>query len=151
MKIAEVVSRKGAMFETITQGMPLSWAIEVMHRKSIGSLGIVGNKAGEIVGMISQQELMAALVSHGAAALTKPAAAIMRKPPLFCSPGDGAMEVLRMMTRERCRHVIVLSVTGTVAGLISLGDLVAALLNQATLEAGVLRDMARSHLLDTAR
>ena len=51
------------------------------------------------------------------------------------------------MTRERCRHVIVKTMGGVVAGLVSLGDLVAALLEDAQMEAGVLRDMARSHLL----
>lgn len=151
MKIADIVSRKGPAFETIRYDASLTAAVDIMHRKSIGSLGITGNSVHEIRGMISQQELMAALVTHGSAALHQSVETIMRKPPLFCSCEDNAAEVMRMMTRDRCRHIIVLDGTRKIVGLISLGDLVAALLNEARLEAGVLRDLARSHLMDAAR
>ena len=110
-------------------------------------MGVLDGNKSEILGIVSQKELTEAIATHGMDALRVPVSAFMRRPPLFCHCEDNAAEVLRAMTRERCRHVIVKTMGGVVAGLVSLGDLVAALLEDAQMEAGVLRDMARSHLL----
>jgi len=147
MKIGAIVSRKGSQFETVTETSPMSKAVDAMHRLSIGSVGVVNGNASAIMGLVSQQELTSAIAQHGCHALKAPVTAFMRKPVLTCYCEDNAADVMRAMTRERCRHVVVRSKDGAVAGLVSLGDLVAALLDEAQLEAGVLRDMARSHLL----
>lgn len=147
MKIAAIVSRKGRQFECIVETSPLSEAADMMHRMSIGSVGVVDGKTSALIGLLSQQELTAAIAQHGSHALKAPVTAFMRKPVPTCYCEDNASDVMRTMTRERCRHAVVRSMAGAVAGLVSLGDLVAALLEEAQLEAGVLRDMARSHLL----
>lgn len=147
MKIAAIVSRKGRQFETVVETSPLSEAADVMHRLSIGSVGVVSGNTGALIGLLSQQELTAAIAQHGSHALKAPVTAFMRQSVPTCYCEDNAADVMRNMTRERCRHAVVRSMAGAVAGLVSLGDLVAALLEEAQLEAGVLRDMARSHLL----
>lgn len=146
MRIAAVVSRKGSDFDTVADDRPLSVAVEIMHRKAIGSVGVT-DKDGRLIGLISQPELLAAIALFGSAALSRPVMAIMRRPVLSCRCEDGAAEVMQTMTRERFRHVVVRKASQEIAGLVSLGDLVAALLEDARLEAGVLRDMARSRLL----
>lgn len=151
MKIAAIVSRKGRQFTAITENAPLSEAILVMHSAAIGSVGVVRHATpehkGEVLGIVSQKELMAAIAQHGTRALDVPVAEIMHRTPLGCLCEDDASEVMQRMTNERCRHAIVRTVGGVVAGLVSLGDLVAALLAEAKLETGVLRDMARSRLM----
>lgn len=148
MKIANVLSRKGSHFETVSETALLSEVVERMYCHSIGSVGVKDGSTGKISGIVSQQEVTEALALHGMPALQTPATNFMRKPAPACHCDDNAADVMRSMTRERSRHAVVRSVTGAVAGLVSLGDLVAALLEDAQLEAGVLRDMARSHLLD---
>lgn len=147
MKIAAIINRKGRQFETLHEMASMSEAADVMHRLSIGSVGVAESKTAAIVGLISQQELTEAIAQHGPHALNAPVMAFMRKPVPTCYCEDNAADVMRTMTRERCRHAVVRTMAGAVAGLVSLGDLVAALLEEAQLEAGVLRDMARSHLL----
>lgn len=147
MKIAAIVSRKGRQFEAVVETSPLLEAADVMHRLSIGSVGVISGQTSAIIGLLSQQELTSAIARHGAHALKMPVTAFMRQPVPSCTCEDNAADVMRTMTRERCRHAVVRSMAGAVAGLVSLGDLVAALLEEAQLEAGVLRDMARSHLL----
>jgi hypothetical protein len=71
----------------------------------------------------------------------------MRRSLTNCTCEDDVGMIMQAMTRARSRHAIVRNATGNAAGLVSMGDLVAAQLEQAQLEAGVLRDMARSHLL----
>lgn len=150
MKISAIVSRKGRQFAAVAGNAPLSLAVEVMHRSAIGSVGVwhaTPDAPGEVLGIVSQQELMTAIAEYGATALEVPVTAVMRKPPLFCQCEDDASDVMYRMTHERCRHAVVRTVGGAVAGLVSLGDLVAALLSEAQLETGVLRDMARSRLM----
>lgn len=147
MKIATIVDRKGRHFETVRESVPLVEAIETMHRQSIGSIGITGRTPDQVLGIVSQQELMAGIAERGIHALKLPVVIFMRRSILSCRCEDNADEVMQMMTRERSRHALVRARTGIVAGLVSLGDLVAALLEEAQLEAGVLRDMARSRIL----
>lgn len=147
MKIAAIVARKGRQFETVIETSSLAEAADVMHRLSIGSVGISNGNTSAIIGLLSQQELTAAIARQGSQALKMPVTVFMREAVPTCYCEDNAADVMRTMTRERCRHAVVRSMAGAVAGLVSLGDLVAALLEEAQLEAGVLRDMARSHLL----
>jgi len=146
MKIGAIVNRKGQHVESVRETEPLDQAVDVMHRKAIGSVVVHDSGAREILGIVSQTEIVAA-AARGGNALKLPVLLFMRKPALFCACQDDAASVMRLMTRERCRHIIVCSAAGGIAGVVSLGDLVAALLEEAQLEAGVLRDMARSRLL----
>ncbi|MDO7837366.1 CBS domain-containing protein [Sphingobium sp. HBC34] len=147
MKIASIVNRKGRQITSIRETAPMAEAVETMHSQSIGSVAVLGASSSEILGIFSQQELTECIAVRGIHALQLPVLIFMRKPALFCNCEDNAANVMRTMTRDRCRHVIVRTVGGALAGIVSLGDLVAALLEEAQLEAGVLRDMARSHLL----
>lgn len=147
MQIAAIVDSKGRHFETVSETTSLVEAISTMHRLSIGSIGVVGGRPGEVLGIVSQKELMAAIADCGSHGLSLPVLTYMRKPIPCCNCEDAAAQVMRMMTRERSRHALVRNRAGSVVGIVSMGDLVAALLADAQLEAGVLRDMARSHLL----
>lgn len=147
MRISAIVDRKGRAFETVRESASLSEAVGIMHRLSIGSVGVLGRNNAEILGMVSQQELMAGIAERGVHALKLPVVVFMRRPVLFCRCEDDAANVMLTMTRERFRHSVVRRPSGDITGLVSLGDLVAALLEEAQLEAGVLRDMARGRLL----
>ena len=147
MKIAAIVARKGPQLTTVRETSPMGEAVAAMHAHAIGSVAVMDAHSLQILGIVSQQELTKGIATHGIHALDLPVLTFMRRPALFCSCEDNAENVMRIMTRERCRHAIVRTAAGALAGLVSLGDLVAALLEEAQLEAGVLRDLARSHLL----
>lgn len=147
MKIASIVNRKGKHVESVPETALLAQVVETMHRSMIGSVVVLDRTSSAVLGIVSQQELVAATAARGGHALLLPVLMFMRKPVLFCACQDDAATVMRAMTRERSRHAVVQTTGAVLAGLVSLGDLVAALLEEAQLEAGVLRDMARSRLL----
>ncbi|MBA3862754.1 MAG: hypothetical protein C0517_02275 [Erythrobacter sp.] len=147
MKIASIINRKGRHFETVHEIVPLLEAVAIMHRMSIGSIGVADHQTDTIIGIVSQAELMEAISTRGIHGLNLPVVIFVRRSILSCTCEDDASSVMQAMTRARSRHAIVRNQAGDVAGLVSMGDLVAALLEDAQLEAGVLRDMARSHLL----
>lgn len=146
MKIAAIIDCKGQHFETVRESVPLIEAVAIMHRLLIGSIGVIGSRSPDIIGIVSQAELMEAIATRGIHGLNLPVVIFARRSVLNCSCEDDAATVMQAMTRARSRHAVVRTPAGDVAGLVSMGDLVAVLLEEAQLEAGVLRDMARSHL-----
>lgn len=149
MNIAAVLSRRGRQFDCVPDKACLSDAIFMMNNKSIGSVGVMAAGDPLPVGIISQSELVTSLARHGADALAMPVTRFMRKPVPSCRCADQVHRVLHLMTMARSRHSIVLTEGGAMAGLVSLGDLVAVQLEESRMEADVLRDLARSHLLAT--
>ncbi|WP_373486727.1 CBS domain-containing protein [Blastomonas sp.] len=147
MKIASIVDRKGSLVISVPETVLLGKAMETMFHSNIGSVVVLDRVVGSVIGIISQQELVAAAVARGGEAMQLPVHLFMRKPVLVCNCQDDAATVMGAMTLERSRHAVVLTQGSTLAGLVSLGDLVAALLEEAQLEVGVLRDMARSRLM----
>jgi CBS-domain-containing membrane protein len=147
MKIASIINRKGHHLETVPQSTPLLDAVAIMHREVIGSIGVHAEHRQMIIGIVSQTELMAAIASRGIYGLHLPVSTFMQRSLTNCTCEDDVGVIMQAMTRARSRHAIVVDSAGEAAGLVSMGDLVAAQLEQAQLEAGVLRDMARSHLL----
>lgn len=147
MKIASIINRKGRHFETVREAVPLIEAVTIMHRMAIGSIGVVGSQTQGLLGIVSQTELMEGIASRGIHGLNLPVVVFARRKFLDCLCDDDAARVMEAMTRSRNRHVVVRTAAGNIAGLVSMGDIVAALLEEAQLEAGVLRDMARSHIL----
>lgn len=147
MHVSEIITKKGSQIYSVGSDNHVSSAIEAMARNSVGSVLVHDEESGELIGLIAQSELLAALKNFGPSAFTRRVAAIMQKPVPQCRPDDDVASILTLMTIKRCRHMVVIDETGLANGLISIGDLVAAQLAEARLEAGVLRDMARSHIL----
>lgn len=147
MHVSEIITRKGSQIYSIGHKNDVSSAIETMAHYCVGSVLVHDEDSGELIGLIAQSELLAALSNLGPSALTRSATTIMQNPAPFCSPDDDVASILNLMTIKRCRHMAVIDEAGLTHGLVSIGDLVAAQLAEARLEAGVLRDMARSHLL----
>lgn len=147
MNIADVLSRKGRQFDCVPDTATLSDAIATMKDKGIGSVGVMTHGNSLPTGIVSQAELIEALARHGGDALSMPVLLFMQRPVPSGRCEDQVGKVLHRMTLARSRHNVVLTKDEALAGLVSLGDLVAAQLEESRMEVGVLRDMARSHLL----
>lgn len=147
MKIASILNHKGRHFETVAHTTQLLDAVRIMHREAIGSIGVYERDPGNIVGIVSQTELMEAISVHGSSSFNLTVSSFMRRSLINCICEDNVANVMVAMTDDRFRHAIVRNSAGRVAGIVSMGDLVAAQLEEARLETGVLRDMARSHIL----
>src|SRR5690606_41248312 len=92
-----------------------------MEERTLAS--VVGvDHAGTPLGLVTERELVRALSRHGAAALELQTGQVMLSPPLFCTPDDTVGDVLRLMTDNRSRHVLVLE-GGAMARTVSIGAL----------------------------
>ena len=79
--------------------------------------------AGGIAGIVSERDVVRAMVGDAASVVSKTAKDIMTVKVRTCSPNDSETELMQMMTESRIRHLPVVA-NGRVTGMISIGDVV---------------------------
>ena len=144
MRISDVLADKGGHVVTVWPDTRLGYVTQLFDARKISSV-VVADHSGRQVGIVSDRELVRALARHGAQALELRASQVMLSPALACRPDDTVGEVLRLMTDNRIRHILVLR-DAAMLGIVSIGDLVKIRLTDAELENRVLREMALARL-----
>ena len=147
MLIKDVLAAKSVSLLTLQADRPLGEAAAAMAKAKIGSVVVV-DVSGRPIGLISEPDIVGAVSAEGAACLTRDVRLAMRV-PVKCSPDDNVTRALARMTRERIRYLLVVEADRFI-GLVSIGDLVKARLDESELESRVLRDMAHGAMLARA-
>jgi CBS domain-containing protein len=80
---------------------------------------------GNLIGIVSERDVVRRLHAGGAATLDARVADIMTTDVSTCSPSDDVGDVAAVMTSRRFRHLPVV-VNGELAGIVSIGDMVKA-------------------------
>jgi CBS domain-containing protein len=112
-------------------------AVRLLVAHNIGGLPVVSAN-GALIGFIAERDVVRVVHENPGAIQHLPVAVIMRPAP-FCDADDALEEVMRRMTRERLRHLVVRD-NGRAIGVISVGDIVKQRLEQLETETSVLRD-----------
>ena len=139
MTVAAILRAKGTHVETTGPDTTLYTAAWTLKIRSIGALVVVSEDGARILGIVSERDIVRALVEQGEHLLGLPVSRVMTSPVLTCAPGDRVTAVMARMTRHRVRHLPVVD-SGRLAGLISIGDVVKHRLDDLELEANVLRE-----------
>jgi CBS domain-containing protein len=141
MKVSSILRQKGTHVETAFPEMTLAEAAGRLCKKGVGSL-VVLDRAGGLLGVLSERDVVRALTEHGARAPALPVARAVFGSPPTCQPEDSVAFVMTEMTARRARHLPVVA-DDRLVGIVSIGDLVKSQLDDLKLEVGVLRDHAR--------
>jgi CBS domain-containing protein len=113
------------------------------HRLRLARIGamVVLGEGGALDGIISERDVIHGIAEHGASCLELTVADLMTQRVITCTPEDSVTRIARQMTENRIRHLPV--VVGTkLVGVVSVGDVVKNRLEEMSLEASVLRDLA---------
>ena len=121
MKVRTILATKGATVVTIRPGQSLREAARLLAEHNIGALVAV-NEAGEIVGIISERDIIRAAARLDEA-LSRPISEIMTKEVIVGLPNDDLIAVANAMTERRFRHLPIVE-RGEMVGIISMGDIV---------------------------
>lgn len=114
-------------------------AARLLHEKRIGALVILDDKGG-IAGILSERDLARGLAQHGGAALDDiHVSSLMSTKVTVCGPDDTVEKLMALMTGLRIRHLPMVE-EGKLMGMVSIGDVVKARLDEAANEAQQLRD-----------
>jgi CBS domain-containing protein len=138
MKVADVLSVKGAVVETIRPDAKVLIAVHRMRMQNVGAL-VVSRDGIRVDGVLSERDIVRGLTSHGADLLDMHVVAVMSRTVPTCTPEESLVSVMAKMTRTRNRHVPVVE-DGRLCGIVSLGDVVKHRLEDMELETNVLRD-----------
>lgn len=136
MLVAEILKGKGQAVFTLSPDTPLSEACAELDRKRVGALIVFQD--GEVVGVLSERDIVRAISKDGAAALSHPASRYMTTEVIFAEPTETVAILMGRMTDRRVRHLPVLR-GHELAGVISIGDVVKCQIAEATQEAESLR------------
>jgi CBS domain-containing protein len=121
MTIAAILSSKGSEVATIRAGDRVSAAVASLGERRIGALPVVED--GEIVGIMSERDVIYCLRDHGAQVLDWPVSRVMTSPAITAETKTPILSALALMTERRIRHLPVAE-GGRLIGIVSIGDLV---------------------------
>ena len=127
MKISAILANKGMNVITVRPEQSLREAIALLSMHNIGALVSVDER-GKPVGIISERDI----VRHAAQSediFSASVADTMTKDVVTGSPQDDLTAVLQTMTDRHFRHVPIVD-AGKLVGIVSIGDLVKAQLNE---------------------
>jgi CBS domain-containing protein len=122
MNIAQILKAKGRAVATVRPDASLFEIINKLAQKRIGAIVVVGDN-GEVVGIISERDIIRRLAAQGEAALNEPVSQSMTSSVVSCQETSTIDEIMEVMTQGRFRHVPVIE-DGALVGIVSIGDIV---------------------------
>lgn len=144
MVIASILGRKGGEVVSVGAQDEVGTIARILSEARIGAV-LVRDAGGDLLGIVSERDIVRCIAVHGIAAVTLPASKLMTRVLHTVTPRTKVTEALELMTDRRVRHLPVIEEDGSLAGMVSIGDLVKARIDEALHEAEELR-----HYVETA-
>lgn len=137
MFVSDILSQKGSQIFSVGRQATLSGVCRELAAHGVGSVVVRGDEQ-DIVGIVSERDVVRAVARHGAEALKLCVADVMTENVMTCDPDDTIDSVMSAMTHGRFRHLPVVR-QGEVLGMVSIGDVVKARLDETRHETEALR------------
>lgn len=119
--VSRILERKGYEVLSVSATAPVFEAISRMSRAGVGALLVLEN--GKLAGIISERDYARKVILVGRSSRETLVREIMTKPVVSVSPTATVDECMQLMTDRLIRYLPVVD-GQTVAGVISMGDLV---------------------------
>lgn len=123
--IRQILSDKGTELWHVQPDDSVLDAVRRMAERGVGALMVMDD--GDLVGMFSERDYARKVILAGRSSKETRVSEIMSSPVITIKPSALADEGLALMTRKRIRHLPV-DEDGQIIGLISIGDLVNAVI-----------------------
>jgi CBS domain-containing protein len=140
MRVADILKVKGSVIFTVRPNETIEAVAKKLHREGVGAM-IVSSDGDKLDGIITERDVAISLAVYEKEFHTLPASALMSRSLVTCSPETSIVDVARVMTEKRLRHLPVKDGERLV-GVISIGDVLKHRLEAVQLESRVLRDIA---------
>jgi CBS domain-containing protein len=128
VQIVQLLRHKGHEVATIDGSRSVRDALALLSERRIGAL-VVSADGQRIDGILSERDIARGLHERGAGLLGDPVTSVMTADVHTCMPGVQLTDLARLMTDERVRHVPVVD-DGVLVGIVSIGDVVKARLDE---------------------
>jgi CBS domain-containing protein len=125
-QVRHLLESKGNAVYAIAPETPVLEAIRQMAERRIGALVVM--RDGALAGIVSERDYARKVILRGRSSAQTAVADIMSGEPLTISPETDVFDCMRLCTERRVRHLPVVE-DGRVVGVISIGDLVKAVID----------------------
>lgn len=125
VSVRRLLDRKGSAVQTIAPETSVLAALRTMAELNIGALVVV--EGGAVRGLLSERDYARKVILHGKASADTSVADIMSADVVSVTPEESVEDCMGKMTEKRVRHLPVLE-GGELVGIISIGDVVAAII-----------------------
>ncbi|HEU5080200.1 MAG TPA: CBS domain-containing protein [Opitutaceae bacterium] len=136
--IAVLLSRKGSSVFAVAALATVADAVHAMNLHKVGS--VIVTQGDQLVGIFTERDVLTRVVAAGRSPEMTSVADVMTHNPVTATPHDTIEDVMRVITERRCRHLPVIDpATGSVQGVISIGDVMSWMVDSHRAEADQLR------------
>jgi CBS domain-containing protein len=137
MTVAAILKHKGPNVVAVRPTDSVAQVANVLSHHRIGA-ALVEDAAHQILGIVSERDIVQALARSGERTLQMTAAQLMTQGLRTVGPQTTVSEAMGLMTEGRFRHLPVLA-DGRLVGIVSIGDVVKARLMQQECEVDSLK------------
>lgn len=141
--VNDLLSKKGSDVQSIGEDKKLRDAVKLFNEKRVGALMVL-NEENEIQGIVTERDVMRRLgQTEGEVKYISVRAVMTPKEKLIVgTPEDSIDYIMKVMTDNRIRHIPIVDVEskGKLEGMVSIGDVVKALLKDVDHENKLLKD-----------
>jgi len=123
--VGQLLQDKGHKVWSVAPTTTVYEALELMADKGIGALVVLDGSG--IAGLVSERDYARKVILEGRSSRDTPVADIMTRAVLYTTPEQSVTDCMSVMTERKFRHLPVLD-GGTLVGMISIGDLVKAII-----------------------
>ncbi|HEY7888115.1 MAG TPA: CBS domain-containing protein [Steroidobacteraceae bacterium] len=131
--VRHLLDRKGRALFSVEPECAVLEAIRMMADRHVGALLVM--RGTELSGIVSERDYARKVVLLGRSSAETPVRQIMTSSVITVSPDNSVQDCMRLMTEHHIRHLPVIE-GGRIVGMISIGDLVKAVIEdqQQTIE-----------------
>jgi len=129
--VRQLLEAKAPEVFSIGPDAPVLDAVRLMAEKHIGALLVMEGE--RLVGILSERDYARKVVLQGRSSKDTPIRDIMTADVISVRPGDTSDRCMQVVTERRVRHLPVLE-GDRVVGVVSIGDLVKAVIEDQQLE-----------------
>lgn len=129
--VRQLLEAKAPEIYAIEPDAPVIDAIRLMAEKRIGAVLVM--EGTRLVGILSERDYARKIVLQGRSSSDTPVSTIMTADVITVRPDDSADHCMQVVTEQRIRHLPVVR-GGEVIGVVSIGDLVKAVIEDQQVE-----------------
>lgn len=138
MKLEAILRIKDSGVVSVPISSTVLDGVKTMHTRRVGSVA-VESEDGDLIGILTERDVLRFCAENGGEIRNTPIDRAMTTNLIIGTPDMSLDEAMTLMTENRFRHLPIME--GQRAyGLVSIGDLVKARLEDITVEAKFLRD-----------
>lgn len=141
MKIAALIS--GKKVETISSSASVHDLVNSLNTHHVGAL-VVSPDGKKIDGIVSERDVVRAMPGKLDQLIDMRVRDLMTVEVITCTENSTVAELMTVMTERRIRHIPVLSESGELLSIVSIGDIVKARITEIENERKALADYVNS-------